>query len=141
MEQASQARRTLYRRDTPALHITLLAVPVLEMLDAADHPEAAEEDLARARVVRDVVRPARAVREVRHAAVAADEPVRDPRRGRARDRVARSNGVILSCRQAALLHDRRRPELERAAPFEDDEDLLFLGVAMRRRAGLPRAEA
>src|SRR5215213_2676464 len=98
MEQASQARRTLYRRDTPALHITLLAVPVLEMLDAADHPEAAEEDLARARVVREVVRLARAIREVGHAAVAADEPVRDPRRWRTCDDVARANDVVLSLR-------------------------------------------
>src|SRR5215211_7588656 len=100
MAQASQARRTLYRRDTPALHITLLAVPVLEMLDAADHAEAAEEDLARSRVVREVVRLARAVREVRHAAVAADEPVCDPRRRRSRDHVAGANGVILSLREA-----------------------------------------
>src|SRR5215210_4416273 len=141
MAEASHADRTLRRFSCDVLHITLLAVPVLEVLDSADNAQAPEEHLARAWVVRDVVRLSRPVREVRHAALAGDEPVGDARCGRTGDHVAGTNRVLLPLREPSLLHDRRGPELEHPRTLEDHEDLFLFRVAVRRRARLPRAEA
>src|SRR3954451_22656364 len=118
-----------------------LAVAVLEELEAADHPDPAEEDLVRPRVVADVIWLAGAVGQVGEACLPALEAVRDPGRCGARDDMAATEGVRLV---GHGLHRHRRPgrppELERPLPVEHDEDLLVGGMAMRRRGLLVRRQ-
>src|SRR5581483_5156159 len=126
---------------TPRTYLVArLAVPVVEVLDTADHAEAAERDLVRARVEAHVVRPARAVDEHHAALVACSEPVRHAAARRTRDDVAGLELVLFPLRTAIGL-ERRRPEMKRRRALEDDEDLLFLGMAVRDRARLPRQDA
>src|ERR1700722_9681025 len=72
-----------------------LAVPVIDLLEARDHPHAAEVDLVGARVVADVVRVPDPVREVREALLAGAEQVRDARPRGTRDHVAGPHRSLL----------------------------------------------
>src|SRR6478752_8874934 len=67
-----------------------LAVPVVEVLDAADDAEAAPEDLVRARVEAHVVRLPGAVDEHRAPVLAGDEVMGHAGPGRARDDMTRT---------------------------------------------------
>src|SRR5258708_3301488 len=119
-------------RPSASLHyLRRFAVEVLERLHARDEAETAEEDLVRTGVVTDVVRVLRPVREVGQAGVAGAEAVRDAGARRPRDDMASADWMRLLrlglMRVAGL---RRRPELERALPVEDDEELLLGRVAV-----------
>src|SRR4051794_7374140 len=65
--------------------------------------------------------------------------MRDAGAGRSHDHVPGAERDLLALGTAGLAH-RRGPELERALPFEDDEHLFFLGVAVRHGAALARRE-
>ncbi len=99
---AIEARRTCLTRKradfVPKNPRLALAVPVVELLDPTHDAEAAERDLARARVVRHVVRLPRSVREQDERLVARAKGVRDLRRGRTRDDAAGPYRVLLVAR-------------------------------------------
>src|SRR6266540_4105637 len=115
------------------LLVARLAVPVVEVLDASDHADAAPGDLVRARVVADVVRLPRAVHEVGHSVRPGAERVSDPRGGRTGDDRPRADGMVFSLRPV-LGRTRGRPQLKRPVAFEHDEHLFLFGMAMRRGA-------
>src|SRR5438132_5717173 len=92
--------------------LELLVVPVLDRLDAADHAQSRDRDLARARVEADVVRLAGAVGEQCDPALAGREAVRDRGTGGARDHAAGAHVVGLIAQPANTL------------PLEHDEQLL-----------------
>src|SRR6266480_2129884 len=102
-----------------------LAVPVIEPVEARDHAHAAEVELVRAGVVRDVVRLARSVGEKLEARVPRPKGVRDSRSGGSGDDVAAPNRMLLVAQQADAL------------AAEDDEDFLLRGVAVGRYVQLP----
>src|SRR5687767_5403996 len=79
------------------LHRQLLrfAVVLVAVLESGDQAEAAEGDLVRARVVDGVVRDARAIGQVGEPGSGRAEAVGDPRAGRTRDDVARSDRPLL----------------------------------------------
>src|SRR6266571_210199 len=105
-----------------------LAVPVVEPVEARDHAHAAEVELVRAGVVRDVVRLARSVGEELEPGVTRAKGVRDSRSGRSGYDVAAPNGMLLVAQQADAL------------AAEDDEDFLFRGVAVGRHVQLPGSD-
>src|SRR5919197_3814037 len=107
--------------------VELFAVPVVERLDAADHTDAAPEELARARIPADVVLIARAPRDQLQSALAGAERVRDARSRRTGDDGAATNRLLFR-----LARVERRRQLERARPVEHDEDLLLGRVTVRR---------
>src|SRR5256714_9933008 len=106
---------------------------------AGDQAEPAPEDLVGARVVADVIRVLRAVREIGQPLGAGTEAMRDASAGRPRDDVAapyRVRFLRLRCRGRAGF--RRAPELEGPLALEHDEYFLVSRMAMRRRAPLVR---
>src|SRR5271165_4182064 len=80
------------------------------------------------RVKAHVARLARAVGQVGHALLAGTQGMRDAGCGGTRDDIAGAQPVLFRTRRAA------RPQREHAAAVEHREDLLLLGVAVRRRA-------
>src|SRR5687767_4251311 len=98
------------------------AVPVVQLLEAGHEADAAEIHLAGAGVVGDVVRLARAVREVREPALAGAERVGDSRAGPPGDDASRRYPML-------VLAEEQRP-----LAVEHDEDLLLGRVAMGRPA-------
>src|SRR5882724_6407240 len=103
--------------------LVLLAIPVIERFRSDHHADAAEVGLVRARVVDDVgAAVARAVGEHRQPALAGPESVRNPGRGRTGDNVTAMQRVLFVAEQS------------RSHAVEDDEDLLFDGMAVRRSA-------
>src|SRR5262245_58666047 len=122
------------------LLVQRLSVPVVEVLDAGGHADAAEGDLVRAWVEAHVVRLTRAVREVRDAVRAGDDRVRDARAARPCHDMAGAElaGLLL---HAGLRDARRRPQLEGPAAGEHDERLGLKRMAMRDRAALVRGAA
>src|SRR5205085_978353 len=82
-----------------------LVLPVVDVLEPRDQPDAAKRDLVRARVVADVVRLARAVDEVGDPLGAGDDRVRDARAARPADDVSGPQLVRLQ-RRAARGHAR-----------------------------------
>src|SRR5262245_19272517 len=108
---------------------SVLAVPVVELLaDPRDEPEAREVDLARARVVADVAGIARPVHQQRHPVVASTKCMRDASARPSADDRSGANGMLLD---AVFL-----PEEDVAVALQEDEDLLLVGVAVRRRVEL-----
>src|SRR5712692_3336958 len=105
-----------------------LAVPVVGRLQPADDADAAQRDLARARVVGDVVRLARAVRQVAQRLAAGAEGVGHAGPRWAGDQVPAPDGALLVA------------EPDDPLPAEDDEDLLLGRVAVRWPAGRSRGE-
>src|SRR6266511_1237939 len=105
-----------------------LAVQVVELLDAPDHPEAAEVDLVRLGEVRHVVRVAGAVDQQPHPRVAGAEGVRHARACRAGDHVPGPDRVLVLAEQAPAL------------PLEYDEELLLGRVAVVEAVPLPRVD-
>ena len=101
------------------------ALPVVELLDPADDADAAPEDLLRAWVPADVVRLARSPREQGQAA-SRRRGTRARLRCRVVSRRPSPSNRIFPARSA------RRRQLERALALEDDEDLLFGGMNVRR---------
>src|SRR5436190_6326012 len=129
---SSVAEKAVSRRNALVLR---LAVVVRQVLEPRDQPEAAPVDLVRARVVANVVRLPRPVGEKRHTPFARSEVVAEPRARWTGNHVPGADRVILTL-AAVFDLSRRRPELERALSFEDDEDFLVCGVAVRRCAGV-----
>src|SRR5919201_5600379 len=118
-----------------------LAVPVVEPLDAPDHPDSAQVDLVGARVVDDVVRLPRPVGEVRQPRLACNEGVGDARPRRAGDDVPRPHGDPLEPRRppdpaAELDLPLLVAEEQRASTLQHDEQLLLGGMTVRRPAHL-----
>src|SRR5205807_9821281 len=103
-------------RDAPRSQ--LLALPVIQLLEPADHAEPAEIDLAGAGVVADVVRLAGAVGQHADAALARADGVRDARPRRSRHHAARPHRVRLLAQLADAVAD------------QHDEQLLLGGLAV-----------
>src|SRR4051794_19749103 len=133
------ARASLYGKRSPAQWAarspirgrraacrSALAVPVVELLQPADHAEPAERDLLRARVPAGVVGDALAEAEQDEAVVAGAEGVRLPAAGRPGDHVTAAHRRLL------VVHERG------AGAVEHDEQLLLRRMAVRRRRQLPR---
>src|SRR6266550_8915852 len=106
----------------------LLALPVVELLDAADHTDAAPEDLLGAWVPADVVRIARAPRDQRQAGVAGAERVCDACARRTSDDGTPADRMLF--RLGRRWH--RRCQHERSLALEHDQDLLLGGMHVRR---------
>src|SRR4051794_19430673 len=135
------ARASLYGKRSPAQWAarspirgrraacrSALAVPVVELLQPADHAEPAERDLLRARVPAGVVGDALAEAEQDEAVVAGAEGVRLPAAGRPGDHVTAAHRRLL------VVHERG------AGAVEHDEQLLLRRMAVRRRRQLPRLD-
>src|SRR5207247_7705686 len=110
-------------------------VVVPRVRDTRAPTDAAEVDLVRARVVRDVAGVAGPVDEVGDSLRPRDDRVGDPRAGRARDDMPCAQLVILPL-GPALGCDGRRPELQRAAALEHDVRLGLERVDVRHDAAL-----
>src|SRR5712691_5401150 len=108
--------------------LELLALPVVELLDAADDADATPEDLLGAWVPADVVRIARAPGDQCQAGVAGAERVRDAGPRRTRDDGSPAHRMLF--RLGRRWH--RRRQLERSLALEHDQDLLLGGMHVRR---------
>src|SRR5256885_9475037 len=94
--------------------LELLALPVVELLDAADYADAAPEDLLGARVPADVVRIARAPRDQRQAGVAGAKRMCDAGARRTSDDRAPPHCVLFGLGRRR----HRRRQLERSLAVE-----------------------
>src|ERR1700730_10715428 len=107
---ANTTRRAASRR---SLDVSVLAIPVLELLESGDHSDASECDLVGTRVITDIGGVTGAVSEIGEPLIACLEHVSDAGSGWSRDHIAGSH------RRLILI------EHEHAGAVEHHEQLLF----------------